>query len=542
MEFKSILPALFVGLMMSATAVEAQYNIKVKIADYKNDTLILGYRFGKQTYVKDTCVRKNPNDEFVFSKKDTLMGGVYLVLLKPTNTYFEFLIPDQMGKPKDQKIMKIETRLQADGDLVKDLKITGSPDNTVFVDYLHFLTKMRNDSEKWYKEQEEAKAKGDTIKAAEIAKKMEGLNDQVNAYQKSVVEKHPTYLSVKLIKGATNPIVPKDVEIKGQDASYRYFKAHYFDGIDWADSRLIRTPIMEEKIEFFLEKLVVQAPDSVIQACEDLMTLAIKGGDKDMYQFLSSHLLNKYAKSQVICMDKVYVYLGEKYYCGNKKADWVDAEQLEKICDNVAELKPLSCGSPAMEITAKDIVTEKPFKLSSLVGKRRYTVLFFWDPACGNCGKAAMKLAPIYDRFKPFGLEVVGICSKEWKEVEDCRKKAVETKMTWINLSDEVYPLAVIKKTYAIKMNPYIYLYDKEMKLMYKRLDPEQVGDIVMRDLQQFLDDKDSKDFPANMRPRIQKAIDDAKAEKAKEDAEKAKKEAEEKGTDAKNKKMNGGH
>lgn len=537
MQLKTILPALMLGLTMSATAVttavQAQYNIKVKIADYKNDTLILGYRFGKQTYVKDTCIRKNPNDEFVFSKKDTLMGGVYLVLLKPTNTYFEFLIPDATGKPKDQKNMRIETRLQADGDLVRDLKITGSPDNTVFVDYLHFLTKMRNDSEKLSSEQ--TAAKGDAAKEAEITKKMEALNDQVNAYQKSITEKHPTYLSVKLIKGASNPIVPKDVEAQGQDAAYRYFKARYFEGIDWSDARLIRTPIMEEKIEFFLEKLVVQAPDSVIQACEELMTMAIKGGDKDMYQFLSSHLLNKYAKSQVICMDKVYVYLGEKYYCGNKKADWVDAEQLEKICDNVAELKPLSCGSPAMEITAKDIVTEKQFKLSSLVGKRRYTVLFFWDPACGNCGKAAAKLAPIYDRFKPFGLEVVGICSKDWKEVEDCRKKATETNMKWINLSDEAYPLAVIKKTYAIKMNPYIYLYDKEMKLMYKRLDPEQVGDIIMRDMQQILDDKDSKEFAADMRPRLQKAIDDAKAEKKKQ-------EEEEKAKEAKDKKMNGGH
>jgi peroxiredoxin len=533
------LPLVLLGLTMATSTVEAQYNIRVKIADYKNDTLILGYRFGKQTYVKDTCIRKAGTEEFVFAKKDTLDGGVYLVLLKPTNTYFEFLIPDQREKPKDQKNMRIETRLNPDGDLIRDLKITGSPDNTAFIDYLHFLNRMRTKSEGLVKEKEAAK--GNAEKEAEIGKKLEMLNDSVTIYQKNLVEKNPNYLSAKLIKASPTPIVPKDIEAQGQEASYRYFKSKYFDGVDWSDARLIRTPIMEEKIEFYLEKLVIQAPDSVIGACEELIGWAKAGKNKDMYQYVSSHLLNKYAKSQVICMDAVYVHLGEKYYC-NGGAEWVGKEQLEKICDNVNELRPLRCGSPAMEIAAKNIVDGAPFKLSSLVGKNRYLVLFFWDPACGNCGKAAEKLAPIYNRFKPYGLEVVGICSKEWKDVEDCRKKATEKNMTWINLSDEAYPLAVIKKTYAIKMNPYIYLYDKEMKLMYKRLDPEQVGDIVQRDLQQILDDPNSKEIRPDMRPALKKTLEDAAADKAKREAEEKAKAEKEKATENKNNKMQGGH
>lgn len=530
--------------LMLALQVQAQYNIRVKIADYKNDTLILGYRFGKQTYVKDTCVRKSANDEFVFSKKDTLDGGVYICLLKPSNTYFEFLIPDYKAKPQDQKNLRIETRLYPDGDLIKDLKITGSPDNKAFVDYLHFLNRMRFKSEDYSAEKTNAATKGD--KAAEEAaqKKLEALNDSVSIYQKTLLEKNPQYLSSKLIKAAAGPTVPKDIEAQGQEASYKYFKAHYLDNVDWADERLLRTPIMEEKIEFYLEKLVFQIPDSLIKECDLLIDLAKKGKSPQMYQFVASHLLNKYAKSQVICMDAVYVHLGDKYYCKGK-ADWVEKEQLEKICDNVEELRPLRCGSPAMEITGRDIRDGKEFKLSSLVGKRRFVVLFFWDPSCGNCGKAAEKLAPIYNRFAPFGAEVVGICSKSWKEVDECKKKATEKNMTWINLSDEEYPLAVVKKTYAIKMNPYIYLYDREMKMMFKRLDPEQVGDILAREYQQIVDKpEEHKDFPAAMIPALKKALEDHAAEKAKhEQEEKAKKEKEEKegkNTDGKANKMGG--
>ncbi len=526
--------------LLFALQMQAQYNIRVKIADYKNDTLILGYRFGKQTYVKDTCIRKSPTDDFVFSKKDTLDGGVYICLLKPSNTFFEFLIPDYKAKPQDQKNLRIETRLGADGDLIKELKITGSADNKAFVDYLHFLNRMRFKSEDLSAEKTNAAAKGD--KAAEEAaqKKLEALNDSVNVYQKALLEKNPQYLSSKLIKAAAPPVVPKDIEAQGQEASYKYFKEHYLDNIDWADERLLRTPIMEEKIEFYLEKLVFQIPDSLIKECDHLIDLAIKGKNKPMYQFVASHLLNKYAKSQVICMDAVYVHLGDKYYCKGK-ADWVEKEQLEKICDNVEELRPLRCGSPAMEIVGQNIKDGKEFKLSSLMNKSRYVVLFFWDPACGNCGKAAEKLAPIYNRFVPFGTEVVGICSKSWKEVDECKKKATEKNMTWINLSGEEYGLAVVKKTYAIKMNPYIYLYDKEMKMMFKRLDPEQVGDILAREYQQILDKpEDSKDFPTALRPALKKALEEHAAEKEK--SEKEAKEKEEKENSAKNKaeKMSG--
>ncbi len=228
-------------------------------------------------------------------------------------------------------------------------------------------------------------------------------------------------------------------------------------------------------------------------------------------------------------MDAVYVHVGEKYYC-KAKPDWVEKEQLEKICDNVEELRPLRCGAPALEIVAKNIMDSSEFKLSSLVGKRRYTVLFFFDPACGNCGKAAMRLAPVYERFKPFGVDVVGVCSKDWKEVEDCRKSAKEKGMKWINLSDEAYPLAVIKKSYAIKMNPYIYLYDEDMKLMFKRLDPEQVDDILQREFKMMLEGKlkNRMQLLPQERPALEKALKEAEKEAAERKAEEEKKKKEE--------------
>ena len=87
-----LLLLLCVGLFNDA--IQAQYNIQVKIDNYENDTLILGYRLGKKTYVRDTTLR-NKKGHFVLSGSESMNGGVYLVLIKPQNTYFEFLVPDE---------------------------------------------------------------------------------------------------------------------------------------------------------------------------------------------------------------------------------------------------------------------------------------------------------------------------------------------------------------------------------------------------------------------------------------------------------------
>ena len=54
--------------------------------------------------------------------------------------------------------------------------------------------------------------------------------------------------------------------------------------------------------------------------------------------------------------------------------------------------------------------------------------------------------------------------------------------MDFINTTDEAYPLAVAKKTYDIKVNPYLVLLDENKKIMWKRIDPKQLEDILKRE------------------------------------------------------------
>lgn len=479
--------AMLIGFTVSAQKPTPKkgYHIKAKIENYSYDTLILGYRLGSKTYVKDTAVGRDVASFYNFKKDTVLDGGVYLILTKPDNFYFEFLI----SSDKEQHLTL--TTIKEGGDMVKNLKIEGSDDNKVFVDYLHFLGKKSKEGELLNKRIAELDSllktivPEDTKKAwadekSKSTETLQNMGKDVEAYQKNMIAKNPSYLSSKLIQSSQNPTVPKEIEAKGQVDAYYYYKDHYFDGFDWSDKRLIRTPVLEQKIEFYLDKLTVQAPDSCIMSCEYLMGNAIKGANKDIYQFVSAHLLNKYAGSKVICMDKVYVHLGDKYYCGAMKPEWIDSAQLEKICENVNDLRYSLCGLQAPPINLTDIKTGKPVNMYDI--KTRFVAVYFWDPACGNCTKNSQKLVSVYEKWKSKGFEIYGICSKSIDEVEECKKKIDEVGMKWLNTSDKNYPLAVIKKYYDVKMNPYLYLLDKDKKIMFKRIDPDQVDEILQRE------------------------------------------------------------
>lgn len=460
--------ALIIGCNASLWAQDEGYNIRVKIDNYAEDTLILGYHRGPKLLIKDTLARSSSKGEWVFKGEENLPGGLYFIYLKAEGTYFDFLIPND----EDQKKMALHTKMDETGNLTKNLKIKGSKDNEVFLEFIK--NGMAND-------QKMRALQGKLADATEEEKKAiqaEGvaLGKERRALQEELLEKHPNTLTAKMIGASMRPEAPEG--LSRMDA-YLYLRAHYWDNFDWSDDRLIRTPILEDKMNFWVDKMTVQAPDSIAKAVDYMLEHFKESGNQDLFQHFAAQYLNKYAKSKIICMDAVYVFIGEKYYC-NGSNDWVDSAQLEKICEDVQALKPLRCGLRAPNIRLRNMDGEY---LTLHEVKAKFTVLYFWDPTCGNCSKTSAKLVPVYKEFKDKGLEIFGVCSKSWKELDQCKKKIEEKGMDFINTSDDPYPLAVAKKTYDLKANPYMVLLDENKNILLKRIDPNQLKDILTREL-----------------------------------------------------------
>lgn len=464
---------LFVGTSVG------QYKITVTIDGYENDTCVLGYQIGRTTYIAQQLNQKNENGDFVFEGEEALMGGLYSILIRPKNQFFQFILSND----EEQKDFKLKTKIAKNParDLTNNLKIKNSPDNAIFEEYKAFLMSMRTRSEKYNGELIAAKEQKNETKVAELTQKIQGLDGEVTAYQDELLKKYPKLLSPKLITGSRQPEVPK--ELVDRADIFRYYKAHFWDNYDWTDERLIRTPILKEKIETYIEKLTVQQVDSVSKACEYIIDHALASKNKEVFQFAAVYLLNKYAKQEVICLDGVYVSIAQKYYCTGM-AYWLDSAQVEGICTDAAKMAPLRCGRSAPEVRLKDINDSSYVSLYSI--KKPFVAVYFWDPTCGNCAKMSDKLVPIYEKYKDRGFEVLGVCSKAWKDVEMCRKKVEKQKMDWINLSDEPYPLAWVKKYYDLRSNPFIYLLDEDKNILFKRISAEQLDQILEREFERY--------------------------------------------------------
>lgn len=447
--------------------------IRVKIDGYENDTCILAYHMGNKQYIRSTVTTKNEDNEFVFEGDEILEGGLYFVLTKESNRSFEFLVANE----EDQKGMILTTKLDKSKDLSQHLTIKGSKDAEIYLDYTKFNAKIQ-------KKKAELQAKVKTEKQEKKKEKWEtnlkNLDLELKNYQLAVIEKHPDFLGSKIIAEQIVKELPE--EIKGdQLASFHWIKKHFWDGFDFSDERLIRTPIFKGKMDYYVNNLTASIPDSVIVAVDWILQQTLKGKNKAMYHYAAAGFLNTYAQSKIICMDAVYVFLGEKYYCSGG-ADWVDSAQLEKICKNVKELKPLQCGLYAPNISLRKM---DGTRINLYEVKAKYTAVYFWNPSCGSCSKTSDKLVPVYNKYKDKGFEIFGVCSESWKSLDKCKNKIKEKDMDFINTSDDAYPLAVAKKMYDLKANPYIVLLDENKKIMYKRIDPQQLDEILKRGFEQ---------------------------------------------------------
>ena len=118
---------------------------------------------------------------------------------------------------------------------------------------------------------------------------------------------------------------------------------------------------------------------------------------KETFQYYFVQFLNRYAKSNLVGFDAVYVHLAKKYIQTGMTDAFIEKENKEKILQNATKLEPILIGKKAPEIkTFKEDNTM--ISLSEI--KAKYTVLFFYAPDCGHCQKQSPLLVEFYKKTK----------------------------------------------------------------------------------------------------------------------------------------------
>ncbi|MBK9735681.1 MAG: DUF5106 domain-containing protein [Saprospiraceae bacterium] len=444
--------------------------VNIDIKNYANDTLIVGNYFGEKQIVKDTLFAKGKG-KFVWTETEKPEQGVYLLLLKPENTFVQFLV-----NPNEAKYS-----MEFDAKDIMEVKFKGSDENKLFYDYLAFLKDKRVLADTLRAKMDRAKAKNEKDKPSEEL--LDKLDKDVKKYQKEILTKYPDKITSLLIKSNQEVDVPeyegpeKEVQMK----RYLYYKNHYFDHIDIPHPALIRTPFIHQKVDYYINKLSNQQPDSIIKAVDQV--LSILEPNAEAYRYYLADLLNKYAQMKMVGYDAIYVHMVDNYYRKGKAA-WVNEENLKKMGENADELRPILIGKKI-----PDIITYKedntPVRLYDI--QSPYTVVIFWAPDCGHCKKIMPNVVEFYKKNKDKGVKMLGICTKGGDKTETCWPAVKEKGMEdFINTADEY---SRYNQKIRIKSTPKIFILDANKEIIIKDIPGEEL-DRIFNEVLEFEEKK----------------------------------------------------
>lgn len=454
--------SLLLGCLCAVSSLHAQgYQITVTLRNTASGTLYLGHYMGKTTYVMDSATI-NAQGTAVLKGAETLPGGIYLVVLPGKQRYFEILLDkkQQFGIVADP------------ADLTGSVTFTGSPDNALFSDYNKFIQHNSRDLQ----------ARAAAARTAEDSAALRPLSDafgkQLQTYRGKVITEHPASLLASLFRAMREPEVP--AMPKRADGSldstypYLYYKSHYWDDVNLADGRLVRTPILEARLDRYFKQLVAPVPDSVILEADKLV--AQTKNDKESFKFVVWWITHTYEQSPVMGMDAVFVHMVEKYYVTGK-ATWLSEEQRQKVIERAFTIAPNLIGQQAAPLELKDTLA-RPASLYGI--KSKYTVVVFWDPTCGHCITEIPKLDSAWKAsWKDKGVAMLGVRTdgtrEEWTSF--IRKHNMTG---WIHAWDPEYTTNY-RKFYDVYATPVIYLLDERKKILAKRLGVAQLDDFLKR-------------------------------------------------------------
>lgn len=442
------------------------YRIQVKFKGTTDSMVYLAHYYGKPlpTIYKTDSARIGKDGCVVLTSKEKTLGGIYMLLLSDMKTYFEFLLDNG----DDMSITSDVTKLP------EGITFKNSPVNDQFQGYVSFLKGFSERQQELDKQLKEAKNSADTTRVKE---KMIAASKELINYRRDYIKKNPNSLLASIFGALEIPQVPEGDHFlpdgkKDSLFAYNYYKSHYWDGFNFKDDRLVITPIYDQKLDEYMNKLVVPVEDSVIK--ESDMLLAKTRGQEELFKYTLWFLTRNAENSKIMGMDRVFVYLVENYYMKGD-ASWLNNEELGKYYDRAAKIAPNLIGRVAPEIKMIGL-DGKEHALSDV--KSKYTVVVFWDPTCGHCVKEIPALDSMYNAvLKDKGVKVYAVRTegeeKVWREfIEKNNLK------DWTNVYDPEHK-SNYRSMYDVYSTPVIYLLDDKKIIRGKRLDHSNIIDVI---------------------------------------------------------------
>jgi thiol-disulfide isomerase/thioredoxin len=444
--------------------VKKGYEIAVNISGLQDSTIFLAYHLGDKQYIKDT-VKLDKKGDAVFSGEESLPQGIYMIVL-PGKQYFEILA-------SADQFFSVSCSYT---DYFNTLKFNGSDENSSFIVYQKRWIDMQKKATGINKRLQSSRQNADSLRIlSEMQKKQE--NSMKSYLHEVIKENNGNLLSllVKAILPVEVPPISVPMGSKNPDSTkwiltYRYNKDHFFDNIDINDERLLRTPILQNRLNTFFTNVLIQSTDTISKEIDKII-----GKVKDNYkvfQFISVYLFNHFRESEIMGHDAIVVKLADDIYLSGK-ADWVSKDFKDDLRKQVDRIRPNLIGKKAQDLVMNSY---KGVFVSLYDIEKEFTILYFWEPDCGHCAEATPKLKAYYDKARNQGVEVFSVCTTG--EKAKWEKYIEENKLDWINGWDPE------RRTnfgyyYNVETTPMIYILDKDKTIIAKKLSVDDIPSFI---------------------------------------------------------------
>ncbi len=463
---KKILPLLF-ALTPVLLLAQGGYKIDVQVKELKDTTVYLGYYFGESTFLKDTA-RSDKAGRFSFSGAKPLDRGIYFLVLGKTKLF------DPGFVVYNTQRFTLETSTV---DPVRNMKVTGDEDNRLFFENMVFNADRHKEAGPYIKTIQDS-----TLNEAQKKEAREAfakIDKDVQDHQNEIIAKHSGTLTAKLInvnRRIEVPAPPKKADgTIDSSFQYRYYRTHFFDNFDLADDALMRLPTSayQQKLDEYLDKLIVQMPDSVMAAI-DVLAARVKS-NKETYKYLVWTCIYKYQKPPIMGLDEVFVRLFDKYYASGEMDFWINASMKKTIKEYAEKLRPSLIGKTGANL----IMQDQAFQRKALYDiKKKYSLIFFFDPDCGHCKEETPKLVTFYNQRKEkFNLEVFSVSLDS--SMQKMRDYIKQMKMTWITVNGPRSYTGSLYSSYYAETTPMIYILDEKKKIIAKGLPVDRVEEFL---------------------------------------------------------------
>ena len=445
----------FTGLVIATMALVnsgmGQSRIQITVEDMEDSIAYLGYHLGDKRYVADTVPVMNR--VVVFTHETGYQPGLYF--LYTPSVYFEFIV--------NEPTIELTT---SGPDYIQNMIVVTSEENTAFVDMQKYVSSRRQAFEAIASELDSAET--DSLVISENIERRKRIDKEVQEYQLNLARTMEGSFVSRMMYMMQKPKVPEGLQ--GAER-YNYYKSHFFDNISISDGGMLRTPLYAQKVTEYLDKVVLQDPDSVIAAVDHLLSKS--RDNEEAFRYLLVTLSTKYESSPIMGHDKVFVHIVEAYYLEGD-ADWMGEDILTKLRSRIATIKPNLIGNPAPPLILNDTLYGRVSLYEDI--RADYTVLYFYDPDCGHCKKKTPVLYDAYTNLRSENVQVLAINiannTERWKEY------IRDNGLDWINLADSDNKTN-FRYFYDVRSTPTLFILDSKKQIIAKKLDASQVEEFI---------------------------------------------------------------